>query len=102
MTAPMDPALHAQIARRESVIARVKKILVENLYVPLPPDAIDLDVALFGTGLGLDSVDALELVVATESTFGVTFPEEVLRHGLRTVNSLVDLVVALEDARVAA
>ena len=84
------------------MIARVKKILVENLYVPLPPDAIDLDVALFGTGLGLDSVDALELVVATESAFGVTFPEDVLRHGLRTVNSLVDLVLSLEDAKVTA
>ena len=98
----MNPALHARIARRESVIVRVKKILVENLHVPLPPDAIDLDVALFGTGLGLDSVDALELVVATESAFAVTFPEDVLRHGLRTLNSLVDLVVSLEDARAAA
>jgi acyl carrier protein len=102
MTASMNPALHARLARRESVIARVKKILVESLYVPLPPDAIDLDVALFGSGLGLDSVDALELVVATESAFGVTFPEDVLRHGLRTVNSLVDLVVALEDERATA
>jgi acyl carrier protein len=101
MTAAMNPALHALLARRESLIARVKKILVESLYVPLPPDAIDLDVALFGTGLGLDSVDALELVVATESAFGVTFPEAVLRHGLRTVNSLVDLVVVLEDEKAA-
>ena len=97
----MNTALQAQLARRESVIARVKKILVENLYVPLPPDAIDLDVALFGSGLGLDSVDALELVVATESAFGVTFPEDVQRRGLRTVNSLVDLVVALEDEKAA-
>lgn len=98
----MNPLLHAWLARRESVIARVKKILVESLYVPLPPDAIDLDVALFGSGLGLDSVDALELVVATESAFGVTFPEDVLRRGLRTVNSLVDLVVALEDEKATA
>jgi acyl carrier protein len=98
----MDPALLARLTRRESVIARIKKILIESLYVPLPPEAIDLDVALFGTGLGLDSVDALELVVATESAFRVTFPEEALRHDLRTLNSLVDLVVALEDARAAA
>ena len=85
----MDAGLRAQIARRERVIEEVKRILIEHLHVSVPADAIDLDAALFGTGLGLDSVDALELVVATESAFGVTFPEDVLRHGLRTVNSLV-------------
>ena len=92
----MESALHAQIARRERVIQELKRILVENLHVPLPAEAIDLDAALFGTGLGLDSVDALELVVATETRFRVALPEGELRGALRTVNALTDLVLALE------
>ena len=100
--APMDAALKAQIDRREAAIARIKRILIQDLHVNAEPDAIDLDAALFGTGLALDSVDALELVVSTEAAFGVTFPEASLRSGLRTVNSLVDLVLERADLREAA
>jgi acyl carrier protein len=98
----VDVALRAQIARRERVIEELKRILIENLHVAVPADAIDLDAALFGTGLGLDSVDALELVVATEASFRVTFPQDTLRGSLRTVNAVVDLVLALEPGKVAA
>lgn len=98
----MDAALRAQIARRERVIEELKRILIENLHVAVPADAIDLDAALFGTGLGLDSVDALELVVATEASFRVTFPQDTLRGSLRTVNAVVDLVLGLEPGKAAA
>ena len=98
----MDGALREQIARRERVIEELKRILIENLHVAVPADAIDLDAALFGTGLGLDSVDALELVVATEASFRVTFPQETLRGSLRTVNAVVDLVLGLESSKAAA
>lgn len=95
----MDAALRAQIARRERVIEELKRILIEDLHVAVPADAIDLDAALFGTGLGLDSVDALELVVATEASFRVTFPQDTLRGSLRTVNAVVDLVLGLEPGK---
>ena len=98
----MDAALKAQIARREAVIATIKQILIQHLHLDAAPDAIDVDAALFGTGLALDSVDALELVVASEGAFGVTFPEESLRRGLRTINSLVDLVIDRQDQKEAA
>lgn len=91
----MDEELKAKLAERERVIAQIQKILVDELHVGLPLEAIDLDAALFGTGLGLDSVDALELVVSAEATFGVRFPEETLRTSLRTVNALADLVLDL-------
>jgi acyl carrier protein len=38
-------------------------------------DEIDSDAPLFGEGLGLDSIDALQLVVAMEKEFGVVVPD---------------------------
>ena len=54
---------------------RIRTLLVEALHLDgLDPFAIDLDSPLFGDGLGLDSVDALELVVALEREFGIAIP----------------------------
>jgi acyl carrier protein len=59
-------------------------------------DEIDDDLPLFGPdGLGLDSIDALELVVSLEKKFGVTVPNsQVARQALATVNSIHDYVGA--------
>ncbi len=89
----MEAVLQRQIVAREAVIDRVKQILIEDLHAATDPRAIDLDAVLFGTGLALDSVDGLELVVATEAAFGITFPQDALRSSLRTVNTLVDLII---------
>ena len=96
----MNPKLAEWIARREKILEGVREILINNLNVRREPDEIDPDSALFGSGLGLDSVDAVELVVSLESRFGLRFPNRPgERAALRTVNSLVDLVIALEDQR---
>jgi acyl carrier protein len=89
----MDPELGQYIARREAALATIRTILIEQLDYPSGPEGIDADAPLFGTGLGLDSVDALELVVAVETAFGIALPEPALRHRLRTLNTLVDLVL---------
>ena len=86
--------LSAQLARRAKLVDRVKQILIEDLHIDRDPDMIDLDAPLFGTGLALDSVDALELVVASETVFGVRLPQDTLRSSLRTLNSLVDIIIA--------
>lgn len=52
--------------------ANLKRLIVESLNLDgLKPDAISDDAALFGQGLGLDSVDALELVVSLEREYGI-------------------------------
>ena len=94
----MDETQQA-IGERREVLAIVRRILIENLKVDRAPDEIDPDVPLFGTGLGLDSVDAVEMVVSLEDTFGFKLPDDALgRRVMRTVGKLVDLVIAYEDA----
>ena len=51
--------------------AKIKEVLVEELMLQEQPDEIADDTPLFGEGLGLDSVDALQLVVALEKRFGL-------------------------------
>ena len=94
-----DEAL-ALVARRTALLERVRKVLIERLMVARAPEEIDPDAPLFGTGLGLDSVDAVELVVSLETEFGITLPEgSVGRRSMRTVGSLIDLVMTREGER---
>ena len=51
---------------------RVKEMIIQRLKLEdMTPDQIDDDAPLFGEGLGLDSIDALELVLGVEQVFGV-------------------------------
>lgn len=87
------------IARRESVLARVRHVLIESLGVRREPEEIDPDAPLFGTGLGLDSIDAVELVVSLETAFDLRFPEGFMdRRTMRTVGSLIDAILTLEKS----
>jgi acyl carrier protein len=60
----------------EELIAQVKKLIIDSLRIEgMAPEEIDTDAPLFGEGLGLDSIDALQLVVAMERDFGVVVPD---------------------------
>lgn len=74
---------------------RIKEMLVKNLMLQTAADQIGDDLPLFGPdGLGLDSIDALELVVSMEKTFGVGVPNsEVAGKALRTVNTINDYII---------
>ena len=84
----------------ENLRDTIKEMMVENLMLKVPKEEIADDLPLFGpNGLGLDSIDALELVVSLEKTFGVTVPNsETARQALATVNSIADYVVANRKA----
>lgn len=61
----------------ELLAPRLKQLLVSSLHLEgLTPESITDDEPLFSARLGLDSVDALELVVALEREFGVAVPSE--------------------------
>ena len=74
----------------------IKIMMVENLMLKVPKEEIANDLPLFGPdGLGLDSIDALELVVSLEKKFGVSVPNsETAKQALVTVNSIHDYVLA--------
>ncbi|HEY6007372.1 MAG TPA: phosphopantetheine-binding protein [Geobacteraceae bacterium] len=60
----------------EELIPKVKQLIIDALRIEgMSPDEIDTDAPLFGEGLGLDSIDALQLVVAMEKEFGVVVPD---------------------------
>jgi len=81
---------------RAVLLDQLRALLIERLRLRVPPQHIDPDAPLFGTGLGLDSVDAVELVVAIKQTFGVQIPNDAdARAWMRTPNSLIDAVLTL-------
>ena len=73
---------------------KLKELLIERLkFEDMTPDDIGDDDALFDGGLGLDSIDALEIVVMLESEFGIKVKNESsARSHFRSVASLAGFV----------
>lgn len=74
----------------------IKEMMIENLMLKVSKEEIGDQTPLFGPeGLGLDSIDALELVVGLEKQFGVSVPNsEAARSALATVDSIHDYILA--------
>jgi acyl carrier protein len=87
---PPEPIQTASCEGIAEIAERVKRLIVENLHLDgLQPEMIDEEAPLFGEGLGLDSVDALELVVAVEKEFGIKIKSnEIGREVFSSVASL--------------
>ena len=72
---------------------RVKELIVRRLKLDIDPVSIQDDAPLFGEGLGLDSIDALELVLGLEQEFGIKVEdEEVGVKAFASVNALVEFI----------
>lgn len=73
---------------------KVKELIINRLQLEgITPTDIDNAAPLFGDGLGLDSIDALELVIGIEKEFGVRIQdEEVGTKAFASVNALVDFL----------
>ena len=73
---------------------QIKHMLVENLMLQSKAEEIGDDQPLFGRGsLGLDSVDALQIVVALDKNYGLKIPDpEAAQKVLRSVNTIVAAV----------
>ncbi|MHC5209627.1 MAG: phosphopantetheine-binding protein [Planctomycetota bacterium] len=83
---------------------RLKKLIVDTLALEdVDPASIEIDAPLFGEGLGLDSIDALELALAIHTEFGVRTQEndEKNREYYHSVKSLAEFI-RTEQAKVSA
>ena len=78
----------------EDLVLELKKLIINTLKLEdITPETIEADAPLFGEGLGLDSIDALELVVSLEKTYGVFIPDsEMGKKVFRSVNALAEFV----------
>ena len=80
--------------------AEIKKMLVENCMLQIPAEEIGNDQALFGPGsLGLDSVDALQLVVALDKNYGLKVPDpEAAKTMLHSIDAMAQAVAQKRPA----
>ncbi len=79
----------------EDLALEVKKMIVKSLNLEdITPEDIETDAPLFGDGLGLDSIDALELGLALKNTFGVTISPDSdnVKSHFYSVATLVDFI----------
>lgn len=86
---------------REEIEAKLKETVVSSLDLEdLTPADIETDIPLFGEGLGLDSIDALELGMAVKKAFGITFSSNPAENKqiFRSVKTLADYVESQQKA----
>ena len=78
----------------------IKRLMVENLMLQISADEINDDQPLFGPGsVGLDSVDALQLVVALDKAYGLKIADpESARQILQTVGTITAAVVKHQES----
>lgn len=82
---------------RDQLVADIKALIVEVLALEdIRPEEIETDAPLFIEGLGLDSIDALELAMGLEEKYGVLITDDPERNEkiFASVSALADLVAA--------
>ncbi|MDB5141194.1 MAG: acpP 1 [Mucilaginibacter sp.] len=79
---------------KEALKQQLKKQIIEFLNLtPLAPEEINDDEPLFGDGLGLDSIDSLELIVLLKKEYGINIQDpKDGRKVLVDVNTMVDYI----------
>lgn len=80
----------------EELILELKKQIIEVLNLEdVQPEDIENDAPLFGSGLGLDSIDALELIVMMEKNYGIKIKDPSAgKEIFKSINSMAEFVQA--------
>jgi len=77
-----------------SQLDRLREVFVRVIGAARVPHEVGVDVPLAEDGLGLDSVELLQVVLGCEAEFGITFEpaQDLIGDGLKTVGTLADLI----------
>jgi acyl carrier protein len=79
----------------------IKKMIMETLNITdVKPEDVDDEKPLFGGGnaLTLDSVDAIEIIMALQRTYGIRIADQTLaRYVIRSVNSIAEFILAEQE-----
>jgi acyl carrier protein len=81
----------------QSIRAEIKRILVDVLELDLPPEQIRDNDALFAHGMGVDSVEALEIIKVMEQRFSIKIAEDEI--GIALFQDVLSLAAAVEAVR---
>ncbi len=78
----------------EELVLKLKKEMIEVLNLEeVKPEDIDNDAPLFGDGLGLDSIDALELIVLIEKNYGIKLKDPAKgKEIFKSINVMADYI----------
>jgi acyl carrier protein len=84
----------------KELVSEIKRLMIEQLDLRGKTESdIEDEAPLFGSGLGLDSLDALQLAMAIEERFGVAVPEgDEGRRVFASVNAIARYVVERREA----
>ncbi|MGQ9557827.1 MAG: acyl carrier protein [Desulfurispora sp.] len=88
---PSVEVLWQRAQERRRLCQQLKEMIVDRLDLPVEADWITDDQPLIGRGLELDSVDALELVVAVEAGFGAAITDDRM-DVFGSINGLADFI----------
>jgi len=88
--------IRKRVDERRQMCDQIKEVLVERLDLPILPDWITDDQPLFGRGLELDSVDALELAVGVDYVADVSVTDEQVGM-FGSINRIIDYIEAHRD-----
>ena len=78
----------------EELVLKLKKEIIEVLNLEeVKPEDIENDAPLFGDGLGLDSIDALELIVLIEKNYGIKLKDPAKgKEIFKSINVMADYI----------
>lgn len=80
------------IEERKAILQTLKEEMIKKLDLPYKPEDIHEDISILGAGMGLDSLDAIEIVMIVESCFNVKI-EDGNTAPFRSLNTIADYVI---------